>query len=223
MEETESTSLALLEPLRGLEAERGLSASLDATWASEKWELDGSIFGSEIRDPLIVGPVPDSSHLEIVNAGGPRRVVGAELLLHYVAGPLHVIGSSTWLDVSEADPNGGRRDSELVPSFSGELAALLEDEDRGRVGLEVSCTGRQQLFDNPYRTISKPYLEINALAEIKLAQVAVFLNAVNLTDERQTRVDPLLRPEPASTGERIVDVWAPLAGRVFNLGVRIEL
>ena len=164
-----------------------------------------------------------SGRLELANSDGPRRVAGGELLVHYVVGELQVIGSSSYLTATEADPAGGRRDSELVPRVSAELAALLEDEDRGRIGFELSYTGRQQLFDNPFRTQSKTYLEINARAEIKLGEIAVFLNAIDLTNRRQTRIDPLLRPLPAPTGERIVDVWAPLAGRTFNLGVRMEL
>jgi iron complex outermembrane receptor protein len=58
---------------------------------------------------------------------------------------------------------------------------------------------------------------------MKFGSVAVFFNAINLSDVRQTRFDPLLRPTPAVDGERIVDVWAPLAGRTFNLGIRMEL
>jgi outer membrane receptor for ferrienterochelin and colicins len=223
MEETQATTLALLEPMRDLEAERAVSASLDSQWIWENWEINASVFGSEIRDPLVIRDASTPGRLQLANADGPSRAVGAELLVHYVTGELHVIGNSTYLDATEDALDSGRRDSELVPRLSGELAALLEDEERGRLGLEISYTGVQQLFDNPYRTESEEYVEINALAELKLGEVAVFLNGINLTDQRQTRVDPLLRPAPAPTGERIVDVWAPLAGRVFNLGVRIEL
>jgi iron complex outermembrane receptor protein len=158
-----------------------------------------------------------------VNADGPRRALGAELLLHYVSGPLHLLGSSTFLDVTDAAAGGGRQDAERVPQVSGELAAILEDEDRGRIGLEVSYTGRQTLDDNPYRDEGSDYVEVNALGEIRFGSVAVFFNAINLTDVRQTHFDPLLRPLPAADGQRIVDVWAPLAGRTFNLGVRMEL
>jgi hypothetical protein len=29
-------------------------------------------------------------------------------------------------------------------------------------------------------------------------------------------------PTPGTGGQRITDLWAPVAGRVFNLGVRLE-
>src|SRR5262249_25115576 len=115
------------------------------------------------------------------------------------------------------------RDVELVPRYAAELAGILEDEDRGRVGLELSWTGPQALIDDPYRTESESYFELNALAEMKFGEVAVFFNAVNLTDVRQTHFNPLLLPTPGPAGERITDVWAPLDGRTFNLGIRVEL
>ena len=223
MDETEATSLASLVPLQDVHAERALSSSLDVKWADEGWEVDASIFASEIRDPLIVRDAPQAGRLELVNADGPRRALGTELLLHYVSGPVHLLGSSTFLDATETAAAGGRQDAERVPRVSGELAAILEGEDRGRIGLEVSYTGRQTLDDNPYRSEGSDYFEVNALGEIKFGSVAVFFNAINLTDVRQTHFDPLLRPFPAADGQRIVDVWAPLAGRTFNLGVRMEL
>ncbi|MEO8061619.1 MAG: TonB-dependent receptor [Pseudomonadota bacterium] len=223
MDETEATSLASLVPLRNLRAERALSSSLDVKWMDEGWEINGSVFASEIRDPLTIRSASLPGRLELVNASGPRRAVGAELLAHYVTGSLHVIGSSTYLDVTEVAEAGGRHRSDLVPRVAAELAAILEDEERGRVGIEVSYTGRQVLLDNPYRDEGKSYVEINALAEMKFGSIAVFFNALNITNVRQTRFDPLLRPTPAADGQRIVDVWAPLSGRMFNLGIRWEL
>lgn len=222
VEEVETVGLGTLDPLTGLRAERASSASLDAQWAANGWEADVSVFGSEIRHPLEVRAAPEAGRIELVNGARPRRVLGAEAFLRYVAGPLHVIGSYTYLDVTEGNEDGGRRTADRIPHHSAELAALLEDESRGRIGIEISYTGSQALKDNPYRNTSPSYVELNALAEIKFGETAVFLNAINLTDERQTRFDPLLRATPGFAGQPITDVWAPLAGRVFNLGVRLE-
>ena len=133
-----------------------------------------------------------------------------------------MIGSYTFLDVTDAVSGGARRAADRVPRHTAELAALLEDEERGRIGVEISYTGGQTLEDNPYRGSSPSYVEVNALAEIRFGETAIFLNAINLTDVRQADYDPLLRPAPGPGGERITDLWAPIAGRVFNLGVRLE-
>ena len=47
-------------------------------------------------------------------------------------------------------------------------------------------------------------------------------NAVNLTNVRQTRYDPLLLPAREPDGRWTTDVWAPLEGRIFNAGVKME-
>ncbi len=222
VDEIESTGLGVLDPLTGLQAERAASASLDAQWAANGWEANVSIFGSEIRHPLEVRPASEAGRLMIVNGEQPRRAIGGEAFLRYVTGPLNVIGSYTYLDVTEAAAGGGRQAADRIPRHTAELAALLEDEERGRIGIEISYTGRQTLLDNPYRTSSPSYVELNMLAEIRFGETAVFLNAINLTDVRQAHYDPLLRPVPGAGGQRITDLWAPVAGRVFNLGVRLE-
>ena len=222
VDDIETTGLGVLEPLTGLQAERAASGSLDAQWAANGWEVNVSIFQSEVRHPLAVRPAAEPGRLELFNGEQPRRTIGGEAFLRYVAGPLQLIGSYTALDVTEADPGGGRRKADRVPRQSAELAALLEDEKRGRIGVEVSYTGTQALADNPYRESSPSFVEVNALAEIRFGETAIFLNAINLTDVRQTDYDPLLLPAPGTGGQRITDLWAPVAGRVFNLGVRLE-
>jgi hypothetical protein len=67
------------------------------------------------------------------------------------------------------------------------------------------------LEDDPYRSVSEPYFELNALGEIHFGAVSIFVNAINLTNVRQTRFDPLLRTTPGLGGTPITHVGA--AGR----------
>jgi hypothetical protein len=213
----------VLNPLQGLRAERASSTSLDAKWASKPWDVNVSVFRSEIRHPLMVSPATQPNRLDLVNGGSPLRSTGAEMLVGYTRGPWHVLANSTVLDVTEADSDSSRHTADLIPRFSAELAGILEDEELGRVGLEISYTGRQHLSDDPYRAQSEPYLELNALAALYFGRASLFLNALNLTNVRQRDYDPLLRPTPGLAGEPITDVWAPLAGRIVNLGIRLQL
>jgi iron complex outermembrane receptor protein len=222
IDEIEATGLGALLPLHGLHAERAVTASLDAKWADDSWDVNASVFASEIRDPLQVQSAP-GERLELVNVPGPRRAPGAEALIHYVTGPLQLIASWSYLDVTEVITPGLRQDAPLVPRYSAELAGIVESEKRGRIGLELGYTGKQALADDPYRSVSEPYIELNALGEIRFGGLSIFLNAINLTNVRQTRFDPLIRPMPGPGGNPITDVWAPLEGRTFNLGVRAEL
>src|SRR6267143_781057 len=222
VDEIEATGLSTLLPLRGLHAARAVTASLDAKWADNGWDVNASVFTSEIRDPLVAQSAPGQK-FELVNAPGPRRAPGAEALIRYVTGPLQVIASWSYLDVTEVITPGRRQDAPLVPRHSGELAGIVESQKRGRIGLELGYTGRQALTADPYRSVSEPYFELNALGETRFGGISIFLNAINLTNVRQTRFDPLIRPTPGPGGNPITDVWAPLDGRTFNLGIRAEL
>ncbi|MDB6103419.1 MAG: TonB-dependent receptor [Gammaproteobacteria bacterium] len=222
VEEVEAAGLGALMPLRGLHAERAVTESLDGKWAARGWDINVSVFNSEIHNPLAAQAVT-AQKIELVNAPGPRRAPGAEILIHYVTGPLQMIGSWSYIDATQATPQGPREPAPLVPRHSAELGGILESQTRGRIGLEVSYTGRQGLEDDPYRTLSRPYIQLNALAELRFRGFSVFLNALNLTGTRQTNYDPLLRPTPGRAGDPITDVWAPLDGRTFNIGIRTGL
>ena len=63
---------------------------------------------------------------------------------------------------------------------------------------------------------------IGLLAERRFGRFRLFINAENLGDTRQTRWDSVIRPTQGADGRWTVDAWAPLDGRVFNGGVRIE-
>jgi iron complex outermembrane receptor protein len=222
VDEIEATGLGSLLPLRGLHAERAVTESIDAKWADGGWDVNASLFYSRIRDPLEAQSAPGQK-LNLVNAPGLWRAQGAEMLIRYVTGPLQVIGSWSTIDATESAASGLRHTAPMVPRHSAELAGIIENESRGRIGVEVGYTGKQALENDPYRNGSETYFEVNALAELRFGDLAIFLNAINLTDVRQTRFDPLIRPSAGPGGNPITDVWAPLDGRVFNLGVRAEL
>jgi iron complex outermembrane receptor protein len=223
IDDVEDRGLAILAPAKDLRAERGRSASLDANWHANGWDINASIFTSAIRHPLMTRPASDGQHLELINSDAARRVHGAELLIGRTFGDLHLLASSTWLEATEAVSGEPRRGANLIPRFTAEVAGILEDEDLGRAGLELGYTGRQTLWDDPWRTTSRPYYELNALAELRVRRARIFVNAINLTNARQSHFDPLLRPAPMPTETPITDVWAPLVGRSFNLGIRLDL
>ena len=128
------------------------------------------------------------------------------------------------VDASEPDPQtGGRRTVPRVPRDTAGVVAMWEKQGKGRIGLEGYYTGRQTLDDNPYRSVSKRYVELGALAEIVVGKLRMFLNAENILNVRQTRFDRLVRPARAADGRWTVDVWAPTEGFVINGGVRIML
>jgi iron complex outermembrane receptor protein len=150
-------------------------------------------------------------------------VRGSELLLRYRRAPFTVTGSYVYMDASEPDEVGsGRRRTALVPRHSAGLVAVWERHGRGRIGVESYYTGKQPLDDNPFRDESRPYLHVGILGEIALGRVRLFANAENILGVRQTRYDPLVRPQRAPSGQWTVDVWAPTEGFILNAGLRLR-
>lgn len=222
VEEIEAAGLSRLEPLGELDAESATTASLDVGYRSGPIEANFTLFGSNMKDTTRLETVGQEL-VRMVNVPGETRIRGSELLLRYRRGKYVLTGSYLYLDASEPDPDDtGRRIVPLTPKHTAGLVAMWEDHDKGRVGVELYYTGKQQLEDNPYRTESKPYFELGVLAEIVVGKARLFINAENILDVRQTKYDPLVRPSRAPDGRWTVDVWGPTDGFVLNGGIRLR-
>ncbi|CAN5843726.1 N/A [soil metagenome] len=222
-EETEVLGLSPLRPLENLVVERARSASFDLGRHIGPVELNGTIFGSEVRDPLMVRR-PGDGTVELFNASEPTRTGGTDLLARFHEEPFHLTATYTYIRSTEPDPEVGvRRMVPLTPRHAAGLVGMWEaEEEAGRAGVEVYFVGRQELDENPYRTQSRSYLILGFLVERRFGPARLFLNAENLLDARQTRWDALLLPARAPEGRWTTDAWAPLEGRTFNAGVRLE-
>ena len=65
-----------------------------------------------------------------------------------------------------------------------------------------------------------PYWIFGMLVERRFGPARLFVNGENLLNIRQTRHDPLLRPQQFFDGKWTVDAWTLLDGRVVNAGLR---
>ncbi|HEX2168602.1 MAG TPA: TonB-dependent receptor [Longimicrobiales bacterium] len=222
-EETEAVGLGRLAP-SALAAERARSASLDIGRTLGPVELNATLFGSRIDDPVQARPAAnDPSLIELFNAEGDVRTHGTELLARYHREGIHITATHVYMRSTEPDPGApGRREVPLTPRHTAGMVAALEQEGRGRFGVELYYTGVQQLDGNPYRSESESHVIVGFLAERRFGPARLFLNAENILDTRQTRHDPLTLPARAPDGRWLTDVWAPLEGRSFNGGVRLE-
>jgi iron complex outermembrane receptor protein len=216
-EETEAAGLTRLEVRGPLRAERGTSVSADLTRAFGALSVTATAFASRIADPVAV---EREAEYVLFNRGGATTNAGGELLATLRHGPWAATGTYAYVRARE-DGDDGRRDVPLTPRHAAGLVGMWEDEAWGRVGVELYYTGRQSLEVNPYRSTSAPYVIVGALAEKRIGRVRLFVNAENLSDARQTRWDPLVRPSRGVDGRWTVDAWAPLDGRAINGGVRL--
>jgi outer membrane receptor for ferrienterochelin and colicins len=222
VEEIEAAGLSRLDPLRGLRAETADTASIDFGYARGPVEASLTLFGSNIDHAVQLRDIA-ADRVALVNADGVTRTRGAELLLRYHWNAITFTGSYVHTDATEPNPDApGRRTVPLTPRDTAGLTAVWEKQGRGRLGLEAYYTGRQGLEDNPYRTRSRPYVELGAMGELVLGKISLFINAENLLNFRQTRYNPLLLPARAPDGAWTVDAWGPLEGRTINGGVRFR-
>jgi iron complex outermembrane receptor protein len=229
LEETAVTGLSPVAALGDLRAERARSASLAITGRFGGFELDATVFGSEIDHALqirrsLIFPIGAPS-LRVVNASTPTQTWGTELFARWTRDPFLLTATYAYTRATEADPDsrsGLRRLVSLTPRHVVTFDGIIEEEEVGQVALELSYVGRQALEDDPYRTVSPPYVVVGFLAMKRVGSGAmVFVNAENLLNVRLSDYQPLVRPAPGPGGRWTVDAWAPLEGSMINLGVRL--
>ncbi|HEV2199502.1 MAG TPA: TonB-dependent receptor [Bryobacteraceae bacterium] len=217
-EETEAAGLTRLVIPRPLVAERGRSASFDLTRKIGPAYYTVTLFDSSVRHPINVDQIES---YEIVNLARPTHNVGLEFLGTLRKAAFSATASYTYVHSRQFE-FGERVDTPLTPRQSFGLVGMWEKEKAGRIGVESYYTGHQRLEENPYRNESKAYVLFGFLAEHAFGRFRLFVNVENLTNVRQTRWDPLLRPDRGIDGRWTVDAWAPLDGRVLNGGVRLK-
>ncbi len=230
VEETEEIGFRHLRSLTGLRAERAQSASADLGGVLGPVEFNAAVYASVIDHAVGIRTAeftgaPAGRTIELVNAAAPTRTRGAQLFARYRAGPYGVTASYDYQRATELDlergNTGQRRGVPLTPRHAAGLMAAWETADDAGLSLEAYYTGRQPLAENPYRTESRPYVMLGALARIRVGKSILYINGENLGNVRQTRTDPLLRRTPGLGGRWTTDVWAPLDGAVVNAGVRL--
>lgn len=217
-EETEAAGLTRLRVPVALRAEEGRSASFDVGRTDGPLSYTATIFASRISHPIHTGLDPRG--LVLTNLQDSTTNTGMELLGTLRHAPFALAATYTYVRSRES-ADGLSDEVPLTPGHSAGVVGMWEREDVGRVGVEWYYTGVQRLDENPYRVSSEPYASVGLLAEKQFGRIRLFVNGENLTGVRQTRWDPLLRPDRAPDGRWTVDAWAPLDGRTVNDGVRL--
>ncbi len=225
-ESTEELSFTRLAALERPRAERARNASADVGAQLGRLEVNVSTFVSRIENSvqLIAATLPlGTRDVMLVGIEQPVRNLGAELLLKYRVDEFQITSTYAFLNSTEWDSaTGSRRAVPLSPHHTFGAVVSWESEDGARVGLEAYRTGVQALEDNPYRARSPGFTLLGALLQMRVGGALLFLNAENLLDVRQTKFDPLLLRRAGLGGRLTTDAWAPLDGRVVNVGIRID-
>jgi outer membrane receptor for ferrienterochelin and colicins len=216
-EETESAGLSRLTVEGPLRPERGRSASFDVSHVRGPFSGTVTLFHSNISDPV---EVERTDRYVLRNLPAPTTNGGVEMLGVWKTDDFSFVANYAYVQSREVG-DAGRVDVPLTPRHSVGLDAAWEWGGAGRLGVEWFYTGTQRLEANPYREQSRPYSVFGVLATRRIGRALLFINGENLTDVRQTRWDPLVRPVRGVDGRWTVDAWAPLDGRNINGGIRV--
>lgn len=213
-EETEAAGFARLTIVGPLERERADSVSGDLTHTTGASVVRVGVFRTTVDNPALV----DRTTYTLRTESDPVVTHGVEVIGTARRAAFAVTGTYAYLRARER----GDVEVALTPRHHASIIASWSPKRGGRLGVQAIFTGVQRLDANPYRTASEPYTVVHLMGEYPFGRWHVFANAENLTDVRQTRWDPIARPAPDVAGRWTVDAWAPLRGRVINVGIKVS-
>ncbi len=104
----------------------------------------------------------------------------------------------------------------LTPEHSIKGDLLFVVEDKWRIGWDYDYKSGQFLNNG---TITESLFTTGVIVERTINDFVIFLNAENFTDVRQSNTGNIL----TDGSPQFTEVWAPLDGYFFNMGLKIKL
>jgi iron complex outermembrane receptor protein len=168
-------------------------------------------FYTRVDHPLIL---EDNA---FVNAPGYLNSQGTETNIKLILDELGFYVGYTYTD-ARLHYNGQSNLQPLTPKNRINFDGTYEIEHHFRFGVESFYTGPQLLSDG---TTGRGYITFGLLVQKMWKHLDIFINAENLTDQKQTRWGNIYTGSMASPS--FTDIYAPLDGVVVNAGIRIKL
>ena len=152
-----------------------------------------------------------------INASGHLLSQGAETNVKLVMDELVFYLGYTYTDTKRYF-NGQSSTQLLTPKNHFSFDSTYEIEGSFRFGAESFYTGPQLLSDG---TTGRGYITFGLLVQKMWKHLDIFMNAENLTDQRQTKWGSIYTG--SVTNPDFKDIYAPLDGVVVNAGIRIKI
>jgi iron complex outermembrane receptor protein len=225
-DEVETIGLHTTLPVNA-KAERIRTASIDVRISEGPLVMAASLGYSRVALPVRLIPFPGDpeGRLRLINVSEPTRVFTGELTAELSNGPMSGRAFYSYQNGSEGVPDGtGRRDLDLTPRHTVglDLTWLAPVAAGGAATLELAYVGAQAVHDNPFLTRTPGYPLIGGTASVRSGRGRLFLSGENLLDKKLADYHPVLLPTLAAGGRRTMAPWAPLRGRVINIGALFD-
>jgi len=168
-------------------------------------------FSTRVDRPLVL------QNNAFINAPGHLLSKGAETNIKLVMDELAFYLGYTYTDTKQYF-NGLTKTQPLTPKNQFSFDSTYEIEGSFRFGAESFYTGPQLLSDG---STGKGYITFGLLVQKMWKHLDIFVNAENLTDQRQTKWGSIYTG--SITNPDFKDIYGPLDGVVINAGIRIKL
>ena len=160
----------------------------------------------------------DCDKLNYANARGYMRTGGIEsgISIAYRGFGLSVAYSYT---DNNRKINGVRS---IAPLTSKHIVSFLAGYEvkRFSVGIDVYYYSPVKLTDG---RMGRGIWEVGINAQYSFKYILLFANFENIADIRQTSYGPTVFPNPTYAHPRFSEIYAPLEGRLFNVGFKLHL
>ena len=180
-------------------------------------EFNELFFFTRILNPILADT--SRGRISYHNANGFMQAVGLETSLKVGYRGANLIIVYTLQDQSRII-DGVRSISPLTSKHIVSMLASYEWRNRFTIGLDCYYYSPQSLNDG---TLSKPIWEMGINAQVIFKWVNIFCNFENILDFRQTNYSQIVFPNPTYHQPRFSELYAPLEGRVFNVGFKLKL
>ncbi|MDB5000100.1 MAG: Iron complex outerrane recepter protein [Mucilaginibacter sp.] len=217
-DQSEQDGYQNIKPLNtgNLQAEKSYGANGDINYRSTLGDeafinVNQLFFYTYVNRPLIL------QNNAFVNAPGHLFTQGAETNIKLVMDELVFYLGYTFTDTKQHF-SGYTSTQTLTPKNQLSFDATYEIEGSFRFGAESFYTGPQLLSDG---ITGRGFTTFGLLVQKMWKHLDIFINAENLTDQRQTKWTNIYTG--SITNPNFRDIYAPLDGAIVNAGIRIKL
>ncbi len=198
-----------------IQAERSYGVQADINfhqqWNDTRVNFNQFFFYTKLNKPVLL------QGNDFVNANGYIDTKGAETNCKISIDEFSVYLGYTYTDTRQ-HYNGNNLWQPLSAKHRINADVTYEIENHFRFGIESFYTGEQQLSDG---TTGKSFITFGLLVQKMWTHMDLFVNAENLTDQRQTKWGSIFTG--TITNPVFKDIYAPLDGVVVNAGIKIKL
>ncbi|MFN8275970.1 MAG: TonB-dependent receptor [Chitinophagales bacterium] len=177
------------------------------------------VFYTRIWNPLVAVYRVIPEQLSFRSAQGHIQSVGLESSFKVSYRGINVLLGYTLQDQSRVI----EKIQSVAPLTSKHIVSMLagyEMPNRFSVGIDCYYYSPQQLTNG---RMTRGIWEMGVVAQVMFKWVNFFANLENLLDIRQSKYGPIVTAAPTFRQPRFAEVYAPLEGRILNVGFKLKL